>query len=96
MTKIKVTKAPYTCPEPTHLTPDLTTDSFYSDSKGSIIDPVKWKGYQESSGPVKKLGQDAVDADRKDVLQPGLLRAGMGRRRSRYRPLEDPRQRRRR
>lgn len=62
MTKIKVTKAPYTCPEPTHLTPDLTTDSFYSDSKGSIIDPVKWKGYQESSGPVKKLGQDAVDA----------------------------------
>jgi poly(beta-D-mannuronate) lyase len=62
MTKIKVTKTPYTCPEPPHLTPDLTTDSFYSDSKGSIIDPVKWKAYQESSGPVKKLGQDAVDA----------------------------------
>lgn len=62
MTKIKVTKALYTCPEPTHLTPDLTTDSFYSDSKGSIIDPVKWKAYSESSGPVKKLGQDVVDA----------------------------------
>ena len=62
MTKIKVTKVPYTCPEPTHLTPDLTTDSFYSDSKGSIIDPVKWKAYEESSGPVKKLGQNAVDA----------------------------------
>jgi poly(beta-D-mannuronate) lyase len=62
MTKIKVTMVPYTCPEPTHLTPDLTTDSFYSDSKGSIIDPVKWKAYEESSGPVKKLGQNAVDA----------------------------------
>ena len=62
MNKIKVTNAAYTCPQPVHLTPDLTTDSFYSDAKGSIIDPVKWKAYQESSGPVKKLGQDAVDA----------------------------------
>jgi poly(beta-D-mannuronate) lyase len=62
MKKIKVTDAAYACPAPTHISPDLTTDSFYSDSKGSIIDPVKWKAYQESSGPVKKLGQDAVDA----------------------------------
>jgi poly(beta-D-mannuronate) lyase len=62
MKKIKVTDTAYTCPQPIHLTPDLTTDSFYSDAKGSIIDPVKWKAYQESSGPVKKLGQDAVDA----------------------------------
>ena len=62
MKDIKVTSAAYACPGPTHLTPDLTTDSFYSDAKGSIIDPVKWKAYQESSGAVKKLGQDAVDA----------------------------------
>ena len=62
MTKVKVTDAAYACPALIHLTPDLTTDSFYSDSKGSIIDPVKWKAYEESSGPVKKLGQDAVDA----------------------------------
>jgi poly(beta-D-mannuronate) lyase len=61
-TRVKVTDAPYTCPAPIHLTPDLTTDSFYSDSKGSIIDPVKWKAYQESSGPVKDLGNKAVDA----------------------------------
>ncbi len=60
--KVKVTNAPYTCPAPIHLTPDLTTDSFYSDSKGSIIDPVKWKAYQESSGPVKDLGNKAVEA----------------------------------
>lgn len=62
LTTIKVTNAPYTCPEPIHLSPDLTTNSFYGDSKGSIIDPVKWKAYQESSGPVKKLGDEAVAA----------------------------------
>ncbi|MGC1460631.1 MAG: alginate lyase family protein [Terracidiphilus sp.] len=62
MKKINVTDAAYTCPAPIHLSADLTTNSFYSDSKGSIIDPVKWKAYQESSGRVKQLGQDAVDA----------------------------------
>ena len=58
----KVTQLPYKCPEPIHLSPDLTTNSFYSDSKGSIIDPVKMKAYQESSGPVKKLGDEAAAA----------------------------------
>lgn len=62
MTKMKVTNAAYTCPAPIHLTPDLTTSGFYADAKGSIIDPVKWKAYQESSGPVKKLGDEAVAA----------------------------------
>ena len=62
MKKVKVTDAAYTCPAAIHLSADLTTNSFYSDSKGSIIDPVKWKAYQESSGPVKQLGQDANDA----------------------------------
>ncbi len=59
---VKVTDAPYTCPAPVHLTSDLTTSGFYADSKGSIIDPAKWKAYQESSGPVKDLGNKAVDA----------------------------------
>ncbi len=60
--QIKVSDAAYSCPAPIHLTPDLTTDGFYSDSKGSVIDPVKGKAYSESSGPVKQLGQYAVDA----------------------------------
>lgn len=59
---VKLTDAAYACPEPVRLTPDLTTSGFYSDSKSSIIDPAKWKAYSESSGPVKKLGQEAVDA----------------------------------
>jgi poly(beta-D-mannuronate) lyase len=57
-----MTDAAYACPQPAHLSADLTTSGFYSDSKGSIIDPVKWKAYSESAGPYKKLGQDAVDA----------------------------------
>ncbi len=60
--KIELTNTAYACPQPTHLSPDLTTNSFYADSKGSIIDPAKWKAYSESAGPVKKLGEDAVDA----------------------------------
>jgi hypothetical protein len=45
-----------------HLSPDLTTDRFYSDSKSSVIDPEKWKAYVASSGPYKNLGQHIVDA----------------------------------
>jgi poly(beta-D-mannuronate) lyase len=59
---MKLTDAAYRCPVITHLSPDLTTDRFYSDSKSSIIDPEKWKAYVASSGPVKKLGQQIVDA----------------------------------
>jgi len=59
---VKLTAAPYTCPEPIHLPAALTTDGFYSDAKGSIIDPVKWKAYQETAGPVKNLGTVVVAA----------------------------------
>jgi poly(beta-D-mannuronate) lyase len=60
--KVQLTKAVYHCPEPVHLSPDLTTDGFYSDSQSSIIDPVKWKAYVESSGPYKNLGEQAANA----------------------------------
>ena len=54
------TDAPYACPAIVHLSRDLATEGFYSDSKSSIIDPAKWKAYSESSGPYKKLGQEIV------------------------------------
>lgn len=60
--QVKLTDATYECPKPVHLSADLTTDGFYSDSKSSIIDPVKWKAYVESAGPFKKLGDEAVAA----------------------------------
>jgi poly(beta-D-mannuronate) lyase len=60
--EVKLTDAPYACPAIVHLSPDLTTDRFYSDAKSSIIDPEKWKAYVASSGPYKELGQRIVDA----------------------------------
>src|ERR1700728_5320493 len=62
LSQVQITTSPYHCPAPIHLSPDLTTDGFYSDSKSSIIDPVKWKAYAESSGPYKNLGPVVVDA----------------------------------
>jgi hypothetical protein len=53
-------EAHYDCTEPAHLSPDLTTDGFYTDSKLAVIDPGKWKAYAESSGPYKKLGEAAI------------------------------------
>src|ERR1700723_1368646 len=62
LSQVQVTASPYHCPAPIHLSADLTTDGFYSDSKSSVIDPAKWKAYSESSGPYKNLGQVIVDA----------------------------------
>jgi len=59
---VKLTDAPYSCPAIVHLSPDLTTSGFYSDSKSSIIDPEKWKAYAASAGPYKDLGNRIVDA----------------------------------
>jgi poly(beta-D-mannuronate) lyase len=59
---VKLTDAPYACPAVNHLSPDVTTDRFYSDSKSSVIDPEKWNAYVASSGPYKDLGQQIVDA----------------------------------
>jgi poly(beta-D-mannuronate) lyase len=60
--KVNLTGARYQCPAPVYLSADLTTDGFYSDNKSSVIDPVKWKAYVESSGPYKNLGDQAVAA----------------------------------
>ena len=62
MQRVRLTAAPYDCPTAVHISPDLTTDGFYSDSKSSVIDPVKWKAYVESSGPIKNLGNQAIAA----------------------------------
>ena len=59
---VKLTNAPYPCPRRIHLSPNLTTSGFYTDSKASIISPAKWAAYQKSSGPVKRLGNEAVAA----------------------------------
>ena len=68
---IKLTDTPYTCPAIVHLSADLTTDRFYSDSKSSIIDPEKWKAcvgeenglhsYADRDYAIKKLANLCVE-----------------------------------
>jgi poly(beta-D-mannuronate) lyase len=60
--RVKLTAEPYECPAVVHLSPDLTTSGFYSDSKSSIIDPEKWKAYAATSGPYKELGNRIINA----------------------------------
>ncbi|HEX3437542.1 MAG TPA: alginate lyase family protein [Pseudacidobacterium sp.] len=59
---VTLTDAPYSCPAVVHLSADLTTNGFYSDSKSSIVDPEKMKKYNATAGPYKELGNTIVAA----------------------------------
>lgn len=61
---VHATTAAYSCPAPAHLPVDFTTSGFYADNDPthSIIDPVKQKAYNETSGPVKNEGNVLVAA----------------------------------
>ena len=61
---VRATQAPYTCPAVPQLPEDFVTDGFYAtnDSTHSIIDPVKQREYNRTSGPVKKEGNALVAA----------------------------------
>ena len=62
---VALTDHPYTCPAPTHVSPDLTSSGYYTDSHHSVIDPEAHKQYEQATAPyqevVKKIIQ-AVDA----------------------------------
>jgi poly(beta-D-mannuronate) lyase len=61
---IRSTKAPYDCPEPTVLPVDFVTDGFYAlnDPTHSIIDALRQREYDRTSGPVKREGNQIVEA----------------------------------
>lgn len=61
---VKPTGTPYDCPATPHLPVNFITDGFYADNDPthSIIDPVKQKAYEQSSGPVKHEGDVVVAA----------------------------------
>ena len=61
---VRTTNAPYDCPSPAHLPVDFVTDGFYADNDPthSIIDPIKQKAYEQTSGPVKHEGNVLVAA----------------------------------
>jgi poly(beta-D-mannuronate) lyase len=73
---VQATNAPYACPAPANLPVDFVTSGFYADNdpSHSIIDPVKQKAYNESSGPVKHEG-DVVVAAADDFRKTGSANA---------------------
>ena len=61
---VKLTAAPYACPELAPVTHDLTMDGFYrlDDPTHSIVDPTRMKAYTEAAAPVKEAGRQIVKA----------------------------------
>jgi poly(beta-D-mannuronate) lyase len=61
---VRLSEIPYVCPQIASLPVNFVTDGFYADNDPthSIIDPVKQKAYDESSGPVKHAGNVVVAA----------------------------------
>ena len=57
----------YTCPTLPALSPNIVANSFYSDPKHSIIDPVKYAAYREASERFSQL--DAETARAADAFQ---------------------------
>lgn len=61
---IKQTTVPYACPSVPELPENFVTDGFYAlnDPTHSIIDPVRQREYNRTSGPVKQEGNAIVAA----------------------------------
>jgi poly(beta-D-mannuronate) lyase len=60
---VTATDAPYTCPSPpTDLPHDFATNSYYTDSHHSIIDPALKKRYEDSVAAVEDFSREVVKA----------------------------------
>ena len=60
--RVELSASQYTCPQVEHLSPNVTMQGYYIDSKSSIVDPARWKAYGEASAPYRRLGQSIVNA----------------------------------
>jgi poly(beta-D-mannuronate) lyase len=59
---VAATDAPYTCPPAPQLPHDFATNSYYTDSHHSIIDPALKKKYEESVATVEDFSRAVVKA----------------------------------
>jgi poly(beta-D-mannuronate) lyase len=59
---VAITDAPYTCPSVPALPHDFATNSYYTDSHHSIIDPTLKKKYEDSVEPVTDFSRAVVKA----------------------------------
>ena len=62
--RVRITDAGYSCPAAPHLPENFVTDGFYAlnDPTHSIVDPVRQREYNRTSGPVKQEGNALVAA----------------------------------
>ena len=59
---VSLTDAAYICPAAAQLPHDFATDSYYSDSHHSVIDPVRKKKYEDSVAGIDGFSRDVVKA----------------------------------
>jgi poly(beta-D-mannuronate) lyase len=59
---VATTDAPYACPDTAQLPRDFVTNSYYTDSHHSIIDPALKKRYEDSVAPIEDFSRAVVKA----------------------------------
>jgi len=53
---------PYSCPAPTHVSPNLTSSGYYTDSHHSVIDPEAQEQYKEITAPYQEVAKKIIAA----------------------------------
>src|SRR5579863_4820274 len=64
----------YSCPEPTHVSANLTSSGYYTDSHHSVVDPEAQQEYKEATAPYQEVVRKIVAAA--DTYQTTGSRAG--------------------
>jgi poly(beta-D-mannuronate) lyase len=59
---VVVSDQPYSCPAATHVSADLTSSGYYTDSHHSIIDPEAQEQYKEITAPYREVSKKIVAA----------------------------------
>ena len=59
---VALTDRPYTCPAPSHLSPDLTSSGYYSDEHHSIVDREAKEQYEDIVAPYQEVVKSIIGA----------------------------------
>jgi poly(beta-D-mannuronate) lyase len=59
---VMISDRPYSCPAAVHLSPNLTSSGYYTDSHHSVIDPGAQEQYKEATAPYQDVTKKIVDA----------------------------------
>jgi len=59
---VTISDHPYSCPASVHLSPNLTSSGYYTDSHHSVIDPDEQEQYKKVTAPYQDAAKKIVDA----------------------------------